>query len=60
MNGLQELQQAAQSWAESIEREMEVFWRANGITPPSERPYLGNRCGWYPEKPKRKARRSKA
>jgi hypothetical protein len=26
-----------------------------GITPESERPYLGKRCGWYPEKPKRKA-----
>jgi hypothetical protein len=22
--------------------------------PPPDRGYVGNRCGWYPEKPKRK------
>jgi hypothetical protein len=42
-------------WARSMNGVGRGVMTSLGITPESERPYLGKRCGWYPEKPKRKA-----
>lgn len=39
-------------WAANVRAKMEEA--GIDLTPP---PYVGNRCGWYPEKPKRRRRR---
>lgn len=52
-----DMTKAAVHFAAAFERDMTAMRKVMGLPDPSTLSYVGRRCGWYPEKPKRQRKR---